>query len=426
MELETKLSLLAEGAKYDVSCSSSGSSRKNLKDKNSIGNTANSGICHSFTADGRCISLLKILMSNACIYDCKYCINRRSNGHKRATLTPDELCNITINFYKRNYIEGLFLSSAIVKNAEYTMRLLLKTVKKLREEYNFNGYIHLKGIPGAEQKTIIEASKYADRMSFNAELPTEKSLTLLAPEKNLKTNLLHMKNLNQNQLAFNSSKVVKQKLLPAGQSTQFVVGATKDSDSTLLELTENMYKHFKLKRVYFSSYVPVNKSSVLPNKPESLVRENRLYQADWLLRFYGFKKDELLKEGENLNLDVDPKAMYAIKNIKDFPVEVNTASKEQLLRVPGIGVTGAYRILTARKLSNLNFDDLKRMGIVLKRAKHFITCSGKFLGLTQDPQSLFTILSGETIAEGYKQISLFDKPQRRILLSWKHLFTMAL
>lgn len=412
LELEKKLHLLTEGAKYDVSCSSSGSTRQGGKNK--LGNTVNAGVCHSFTADGRCISLLKILMSNACIYDCKYCINRVSNAHERATLTPDELCNLTINFYKRNYIEGLFLSSAIVRNPEYTMQLLLQTVKKLRKEYNFAGYIHLKGIAGADPNTIREASEYADRMSFNAELPTQEGLNLIAPQKNLTESLLHMKKLKTNELEFKASKVLKPRI-PAGQSTQFVVGATKDSDSTLLKLTENLYNHFKLKRVYYSAYIPVNKNPLLPSKPESLVRENRLYQADWLLRFYGFKTEEIVKEEENLNLELDPKAMYALNNIQNFPLEVNTASKEELLRVPGIGLTGAYRIITARRLGNLTFDDLKRMNIVLKRAKHFITASGKFMGYNQNLDTLYQILVGDSVAEGYLQTSMFDLTKRRLL-----------
>jgi putative DNA modification/repair radical SAM protein len=417
MEFERKLQLLTEGAKYDVSCSSSGSERVNPK--GALGNTVACGVCHSFTADGRCISLLKILMSNACIYDCKYCINKVSNSHERATLTPDELCNLTINFYKRNYIEGLFLSSAIVKNPEYTMQLLLKTVKKLREEYNFGGYIHLKGIAGAESSTINEAAQYADRMSFNAELPTEESLQLLAPQKNLKQSLLHMKHLNFKELEYKSTALVTkpQKTIPAGQSTQFVVGATKDTDGTILGLTQNLYNHFKLKRVYYSAYIPVNNNPLLPNKPESLVRENRLYQADWLLRFYGFTKEEIVEDDENLNLEIDPKAMYAIKNLKSFPLEVNTSTREELLRVPGIGVTGAYRIITARKLCKLNFDDLKKMGIVLKRAKHFITANGKFTGFNDDPQTLFNLLSGENNAEGFMQLSLFDTTKRSLLLT---------
>lgn len=414
MKFEQKLQLLTEGAKYDVSCSSSGSNRKT--GKNVLGNTANSGICHSFTSDGRCISLLKILMSNACIYDCKYCINKVSNSHKRATLTPEELCNLTTSFYKRNYIEGLFLSSAIVKNAEYTMKLLLKTVKKLRQEYNFGGYIHLKGIAGADNKTIQEATTFVDRMSFNAELPTEKSLKQLAPQKTLKENLLHMKRLNSKKLEYKKSKVAK-KILPAGQSTQFVVGATKDTDSTILQLTQNLYNHLNLKRVYYSAYIPVNKSSLLPTKPESLIRENRLYQADWLLRFYGFQTHEILEKDKNLNLEVDPKSMYALNNINNFPLEVNTASKQELLRVPGIGLIGAHRIITARKVCNLSFDDLKKMNIVLKRAKHFITCNGKFLGCNSGIDNLYNLLSGEANSQGYKQLSMFQTPKRRVLLN---------
>ncbi|MBD7914912.1 putative DNA modification/repair radical SAM protein [Clostridium sp. Sa3CUN1] len=384
MNIKEKLNILSAAAKYDVSCSSSGSKRKNIND--GLGNAANSGICHSFTADGRCISLLKILLTNYCIYNCKYCVNASSKDVQRAAFTPEEVVDLTINFYKRNYIEGLFLSSAIFKNPNYTMELLLKVVKKLRLEENFNGYIHLKAIPGADEALIKEAGKFVDRMSVNIELPSSSSLKLLAPQKTKENILTPMNTIKNNIL---ETKDLKKKIkstplfVPGGQSTQLIVGATPESDFKILNLSENLYNKFNLKRVYYSAYVPVVKNEkALPDIIHPpLVREHRLYQADWLLRFYGFKAKELLKdENENFDLNFDPKTSWALNNINNFPMEVNKVSYDELLRIPGIGVRSARRILTARKVHSLSFEDLKKIGVVLKRAKYFITCKGKYYG----------------------------------------------
>lgn len=378
-----KLNILADAAKYDISCSSSGSNRK--AQKGGLGNAHISGICHSFTPDGRCISLLKILMSNDCSYDCVYCQSRRSNDIERASFTPKEICELTINFYKRNYIEGLFLSSAVEKNPDYTMQKLLKTVEMLRTEYNFNGYIHLKGIPSASLILVNKATEFVDRMSFNIELPTEKSLKLLAPQKSKKALILPMKNLAE----IYTGQGKKKKLIPAGQTTQMIVGVSPESDGQIIRLSQSLYNKFKLKRVYYSSYVPVNKGNpLLPDIPTKLIRENRLYQADWLLRFYGFSAEELLPVGENFSEDFDPKCWWAINNYNLFPVEINKAPLEILLRVPGIGIVSAYKIIQSRKYSNLNFDDLKKMRVVLKRAKHFITCNGKFMGIDKSEYAI--------------------------------------
>lgn len=381
MDIMTKLKILSNAAKYDVSCSSSGSKRKNTK--NGLGNAAECGICHSFTADGRCISLLKILLSNDCIYDCKYCINGSSHDFPRATFTPEEVCELTINFYKRNYIEGLFLSSAIIKNPSYTMELLIKTVKKLRIQENFNGYIHLKAIPGADQKLIETAGRYADRMSVNIELPSSQSLKLLAPQKTKEKILTPMNTIKNNITQYKQMKKhIKSTPLfvPGGQSTQLIIGATPESDSKIIKLSESLYNNFSLKRVYYSAYVPAIKNNkYLPQiSHPPMLREHRLYQADWLLRFYGFKADELLKENENLDLDFDPKTSWALSNLNDFPVEINKAPYETLLRVPGIGVKSALKIVKVRRVHKLTFDDLKKLRIVLKRAKYFITCNGKY------------------------------------------------
>lgn len=384
MELLDKLKILSDAAKYDVSCSSSGSSRKNKK--GGVGSAHVSGICHSWSDDGRCISLLKILFTNYCLYDCKYCVNRASNDLPRAAFTPDELVNLTINFYRRNYIEGLFLSSAIYKSPNYTMELLLETVKKLREEGNFNGYIHLKAIPGADPILIEKAGEYVDRMSVNIELPSDKGLKLLAPQKKRESIIKPMgvikskiiQNVENRRKYRNTSKFV-----PAGQSTQLIVGATNDDDLNILTLTEALYNQFKLKRVYYSAYVPISSHPNLPSIPAPpLLREHRLYQADWLLRFYGFKANELL-DGGNPNFDenLDPKCDWAIRNLNHFPVEINKAAYEMLLRIPGIGVKSARRIVAARRFSSLTYEDLKKMGIVLKRAKYFITCKGKYYGV---------------------------------------------
>lgn len=384
MEILDKLKVLADAAKYDVSCSSSGSSRKNKK--GGLGNAHTSGICHSWADDGRCISLLKILFTNYCVYDCAYCVNRASNDLPRAAFTPDEVVNLTINFYRRNYIEGLFLSSAIYKSPNYTMELLLETVKKLREEVKFNGYIHLKAIPGADQVLIERAGEYVDRMSVNIELPSTKGLKLLAPQKK-RESIIKPMGLITSKIIQNieSKRKFRQapNFVPAGQSTQLIVGATSDNDMNILTLSEALYKQFKLKRVYYSAYIPIATHPNLPSiSGPPLLREHRIYQADWLLRFYGFTAKELLDiRNPNFDEDLDPKCNWAVRNIHLFPVEVNRIDYEMLLRVPGIGMKSARRIVAARRTSNLNYDDLKKIGVVLKRAKYFITCKGKFYGL---------------------------------------------
>ena len=384
MNINEKLEVLSAAAKYDVSCSSSGSKRKNKN--NGLGDASSNGICHSFTADGRCVSLLKILFTNSCIYDCKYCVNASSKDVPRAVFTPEEIVSLTINFYKRNYIEGLFLSSAVFKSPNYTMELLISVVKKLRLEENFNGYIHLKAIPGADDVLIKDAGKFVDRMSVNIELPSSDSLKLLAPQKK-KHAILAPMNLIKNNIIENNhmKRTIKSTPLfvPGGQSTQLIVGATPESDYKILNLSENLYKTYKLKRVYYSAYVPVIKDNkFLPDIIHPpLVREHRLYQADWLLRFYGFKAWELLKnKDDNFDLNFDPKTSWALNNIDKFPVEVNKASYETLLRIPGIGVISAKRIITTRKVHTLNFEDLRKLGIILKRAQYFITCKGKYYG----------------------------------------------
>lgn len=398
MNIEEKLSILAESAKYDASCSSSGSNRKN---EGGMGNGHISGICHSFTSDGRCVSLLKILMTNACMYDCKYCINRKSNNIKRAILTPEEIANLTINFYKRNYIEGLFLSSAIIKDADYTMKLMIEAIYLLRNKYKFNGYIHTKCIPGSSKYLIDELGKLSDRMSANIELPSNNNLKLLAPDKksnNIFGAMSEIKNEREN----------NRKFVPAGQSTQMIIGASDDSDYQIINLTEGLYNKFDLKRVYYSAYVPVNVDRNLPAiKTPPLKRENRLYQADWLLRFYGFKANELLTpKNPNFNLLIDPKANYALNNIDNYPIEINTADYKDILRVPGIGVTSAKRIMMTRKVAHLDFDTLKRIGVVLKRAKYFITCDGKYYSKTGTFKK--DIIYRQILLEGnIKQLSLF-------------------
>ena len=403
-----RLAILTESAKYDVSCSSSGSKRVNRK--GGLGNASVGGICHSFTPDGRCISLLKILMSNACLYDCEYCPNRASNDVPRAAVTPDEVCELVINFYKRNYIEGLFLSSAVFDTPDRTMELLCETVIKLRKVYNFHGYIHLKGIPHADDTIIMRAAKFVDRMSFNVELPSEKSLKLLAPQKTKESLLAPMKKLRLAQLYDKENKVRTGKAIPAGQTTQMIVGASPESDGQILRLTEALYRNMGLKRVYYSSYVPVVKSAKLPDTGAGLLREHRLYQADWLIRFYGFDVDEICDEGENLSPEYDPKCAWALRNMHLFPVEVNTAPLEMLLRVPGIGAKGAYRIIQARKFTSLDFDNLAKMRIIIKRAKHFITCKGKFYG-SESGQAVQAALLLEGRREIDEQLSLFSSPE---------------
>ena len=372
-----------------------------------MGNASVGGICHSFTPDGRCISLLKILMSNACLYDCEYCPNRRSADVRRATVTPDEVCELVINFYKRNYIEGLFLSSAVFDTPDRTMELLCETVIKLRKVYNFHGYIHLKGIPHADDTIIMRAAKFVDRMSFNVELPSEKSLKLLAPQKTKESLLLPMKKLRLAQTYDKENKVRTGKVIPAGQTTQMIVGASPESDGQILRLTEALYRNMGLKRVYYSSYIPVVKSPKLPEVSAGLLREHRLYQADWLIRFYGFEVSEICDEGDNLAPEYDPKCGWALRNMHLFPVEVNTAPLEMLLRVPGIGARGAYRIIQARRFTSLDFDNLAKMRIILKRAKHFITCKGKFYGSgSQNAVHAALLLEGRKEID--EQISMFS------------------
>ena len=368
MDLQEKLKILADSAKYDASCSSSGNNRKS---KHGVGNTALSGICHSFASDGRCISLLKILFTNCCIFDCKYCLNRRSNSIKRAIFTPEEVCSITLNFYRRNYIEGLFLSSGILKSPDYTMELIIKTVSLLRHKYHFHGYIHAKAIPGSSQKLVKELGLLVDRLSANIELPTENELKRLAPNKTSQNVSSIMSYVNQNQ---------SKKYVPAGQSTQMIIGATKESDLDIMNKSASLYRSFHLKRVFYSAYVPINKDSYLPSIIcPPLTRENRLYQADWLLRFYHFQVKDLLDfKHPNFNTMIDPKADWALRHFDEFPKEISTCSYYDLLKIPGIGVKSAKRILTARKHFTIHFEDLKRMGVVLKRAKYFILCNGKY------------------------------------------------
>jgi putative DNA modification/repair radical SAM protein len=370
-DIYEKMQILADSAKYDVSCSSSGSDN-NYK-TGELGATHNSGICHSFSADGRCVSLLKVLQTNFCIYDCAYCINRVSNDIPRAAFSPRELADITINFYKRNYIEGLFLSSGIVDNEDHTMELLLRTLRILRYEYKFNGYIHVKLIPGSDARLIEEVTKLANRVSSNIELPSDKSLKLLAPNKSKEQVLQPLK------LARDISLEREKK--PIGMSTQLIVGATPESDKDILKLSSVMYDKALLKRVYYSAYIPVNDDKNLPvlaNKPP-LLREHRLYQADWLLRFYDFTYDEIVTdEKPNLDERFDPKVIWALNNLHLFPIEINTADKEQLIRIPGIGIRGAHKILKARRYKKLDFEDLKKLKVSVKRAKYFIVCKGKY------------------------------------------------
>lgn len=428
MEISDKLRILSDAAKYDVSCSSSGSKRKATK--GTLGSTQASGICHSFTPDGRCISLLKILLSNCCIYDCSYCINRKSNDVERATFTADEIADLTINFYRRNYIEGLFLSSAIIKNPNHTMEILYNTVYKLRKVYNFGGYIHLKAIPGSDELLIKKAGKLVDRMSVNLELPSSKSLKLLAPDKN-KQSILTPMNTIKNNISINKYERTKYKhsdlFVPAGQSTQLIVGASKESDLNILNLSENLYNKMDLKRVYYSAYVPVNQGQNLPSiKNPPTLREHRLYQGDWLLRFYGFKASELLNDkNPNFDINFDPKTTYALNNLDNFPVEINKASYHTLLRVPGIGVRGAKKIVSARRVGYLNYHDLKKLGIVTKRAQYFITCKGKYYGTVDFDyikirKALTPKINLNYIDENIEQLSFFDNNSNNIVIKDKN------
>lgn len=410
MDKINKLKILADAAKYDVSCSSSNSNRKNTK--NGLGNASESGICHSWSDDGRCISLLKILMSNYCVYDCAYCVNRISNDLPRATFTPEEIIDITISFYKRNYIEGLFLSSAVVKSPDYTMECFLQIVKNLREIENFNGYIHLKAIPGADKKLLDQVGKYVDRLSVNIELPTSEGLKMLAPQKKQEDILAPMKNIKDEIDIFKEEKKKYKSrglFVPAGQTTQLIVGATDDSDHRILNLSESLYKSYDLKRVYYSAFIPVSLNPLLPAilKPP-LRRENRLYQADWLLRFYGFEAKELLSEEQAyFDLKIDPKAQYALSHIDEYPIEINRADYKVLLRIPGIGVKSARKIVTSRRFQKLNYEDLKKIGVVLKRAKYFILCDGKHYGFkSMDSEIIKKQLIDDKV--NLDQISLFD------------------
>lgn len=421
MSMYDKLQILSDAAKYDVACTSSGVDRQG--DGTGMGNCFKAGICHSFSADGRCISLLKILFTNECIFDCKYCINRSSNDVVRTSFTPEEICTLTMEFYRRNYIEGLFLSSGVLKSPNYTMELIYAALYKLRYERNFQGYIHVKAIPGADQELIQRVGFLADRMSVNLELPTAESLKLLAPHKSRK-NILAPMRLVQQKMHDNKQEITVYKnaprFVPAGQSTQMIIGATPESDYQILNVAESLYQKFELKRVFYSAFIAVNEDSLLPartNEGPPLLREHRLYQADWLLRYYHFEAKELLDEkNPNFNIFLDPKCDWALKHLEYFPVEVNQADYRTLLRVPGIGYKSAERIVKARRMGRLQFEDLKKMGVVLKRALYFLTCNGRMMyntkieedyimrNLLNTREKLPDSVTGMT----YKQLSLFD------------------
>ncbi len=418
MSIYEKLDILSDAAKYDVACTSSGVTRKG--DGKNMGNTLAKGICHSFSADGRCISLLKILFTNECVFDCKYCINRRSNDVPRTSFTPEEVCTLTMEFYRRNYIEGLFLSSGILRNPTYTMELLYQTLYKLRNEYHFQGYIHVKAIPGAPQELIDRTGLLADRMSINLELPTAESLKKLAPHKSRRTILTPMRQI-QNRMEENKQELMLYKqaprFVPAGQSTQMIIGATPENDFEIVSVAESLYQKFQLKRVFYSAFVQVNEDSDLPALPGGppLLREHRLYQADWLMRFYGFQASELLSEKRpNFNVFLDPKCDWALSHLEQFPVEVTRADYMTLLRVPGIGVKSAQRIVKARRYGGLSFGDLKKMGVVLKRALYFITCAGKMMYPVkiEEDYIMRNLLSVKERLpfdlEHYHQLNLFD------------------
>ncbi|MGI6007411.1 MAG: putative DNA modification/repair radical SAM protein [Ruminococcus sp.] len=462
LSIKDKLNILADAAKYDAACTSSGSSRHGKK--GFLGNSVAAGVCHSFSSDGRCISLLKILYSNECIYDCKYCVSRRTNDRPRATFTPDEICQLTIEFYRRNYIEGLFLSSGVFRSPEYTMEKIYQTVRLLRTVYRFNGYIHVKAIPGAPEELLTLTGFLADRMSINLELPTEESLRALAPHKSFQTIFRPMKQMaggiaaarlaagssaamerhHSNQYLKGSifrtpsleshrvrpddapkdfSLILKKEqtpFIPAGQSTQMIIGATPENDYQLLKTAQTLYRRFDLKRVFYSAYIPVNEESCLPSLETEvpLLREHRLYQADWLLRFYGFQADELLSpDRPDFNPLLDPKCDWALRHLEYFPVEINQASFETLMRVPGIGSKSASRIVNARRFRSLDFSHLKKIGVVLKRAKYFITCSGAMMyPIPMEEKFLTRQLTGEERdlnwnirhPQTYHQLSLFE------------------
>ena len=443
-----KLKILADSAKYDVSCSSSGVGRRN---NGTIGNTHSAGICHSWSADGRCISLLKVLFTNKCAYDCEYCINRRSNDFPRASFEPDELARLTIEFYRRNYIEGLFLSSAVEKSPDYTAERILECLKLLRYKYGFSGYIHAKIIPGVSPEILHQIGLVADRLSVNIEMPSSKSLELFAPQKKPKQIFAPMRQITNSLIERNSlvgpgtmfkgkdinspenylgvqqissetkgfralsANVRKETFAPAGQTTQMIIGAGGETDQSILTTSENLYHTFKMKRVYYSAYVPVVDSPILPDRTTAppLAREHRIYQADWLLRFYGFSVSELFNSGdENLDPDLDPKVTWALRNLDKFPIEINKAPYEMLLRIPGIGAISAKRIVRQRKVSAVKFDDLKKMGVVVKRAKYFLTCSGRYYGDRKFEEE--TIRNSILQMENGLQLSMFDN-------NWKQL-----
>ncbi len=426
MDIFSKLEILADSAKYDVACTSSGVDR--TAQRGGLGSAVACGICHSFASDGRCISLLKVLLSNSCVYNCKYCVNRSSNDTPRNTFTPRELADLTIHFYRRNYIEGLFLSSGVLKNADYTTELMIEALRILREEYRFNGYIHAKAIPGASGGLLQRLGFLADRMSVNIEMPSGDSLKLLAPDKTKQAVLEPMGFVRDRKRQNTEEVAVYRKaprFVPAGQSTQMIVGATPESDLQILRLTEALYKKYELKRVFFSAYIPVIENPLLPaldTKPP-LLREHRLYQADWLLRFYNFSAGELLDdEHPSFNPYIDPKCNWAINNMGFFPLEINRTSYDEMLRVPGIGVRSARRILAARRVAQLDFDALKKIGVVLKRAKYFITCKGRMQdGLRfSDDEVMYSLMSKKELAmyrssyflsDGSRQLSFFRGPE---------------
>ena len=414
-----KLTILSDAAKYDAACTSSGVRRKFQPGK--IGSTSSSiaGCCHSFSADGRCVTLLKVLMTNSCVYDCKYCVNRRSNDTRRAAFTPRELAELTIGFYRRNYIEGLFLSSGVLRNADYTTEQMIRALRILRQEYGFNGYIHAKAIPGTSPELVQQLGLLADRMSVNIELPSQQGLQTLAPDKTREA-ILRPMSLIRDKVFESKQELVKYKhapsFAPAGQSTQLIVGATRDTDRHILHLTEALYQKYRLKRVFYSAYVPVVENSLLPaldTKPP-LLREHRLYQADWLLRFYGFQASELLDEAHpDFNPQLDPKCSWAVAHLEQFPVEIMKADYETLLRVPGIGPTSARRIVSARRTAHLRFEDLKKLGVVVKRAQYFLLCDGRAApGLRFSPativQQLEALERGLLPSGEMQQLSLFD------------------
>ena len=419
MDVMEKLTILTDAAKYDAACTSSGGNRGSRKGY--IGNTSSSvaGCCHSFSADGRCVTLLKVLMTNCCVYDCRYCVNRCSNDTRRAIFTPEELAELTIQFYRRNYIEGLFLSSGVLVSPDYTTERMIRCLRLLREQHRFNGYIHAKAIPGTSPELVEQLGLLADRLSVNIELPSEAGLKALAPNKTKAAILRSMGQIQQAVLEHREALIKYRhapRFAPAGQSTQMIVGATADSDRHILRLSQGLYRRYGLKRVFYSAYVPVVEHSLLPAldvKPP-LLREHRLYQADWLLRFYGFAAEELLSEEQpNFNPLVDPKCSWALGHPEYFPVEVNTADYETLLRVPGVGVTSARRIVTARRTGPLRVEDLKKLGVVMKRAQYFLVCRGRRpegLRFSEDSllHNLIAAEGGALPQPEMEQLSLFD------------------